>query len=84
MKTLALILMLALMGCTQARYYETVAEEATKEAKDIEAMALEDAACLIGLGAWSRMSDYRKRIGAFYLCVPDAERFGITIQALPE
>ena len=75
---------LILAGCTQAGYYEAVAEKATKDAGDIAASALEDAPCLIGLGPWSRMDDWRKRIGAFYLCVPDAERFGVTIQALPE
>ena len=83
-KITVILLGLLLASCTQAGYYEAVAEKATKDAGDIAASALEDAPCLIGLGPWSRMEDWRKRVGAFYLCVPDAERFGVTIQALPE
>ena len=70
---------LALAGCAQGRYYEAVTETAVKQAKDIEAAALEDAPCLIGLGAWSRMPDFNKRLGSFALCVPDASRFGVVI-----
>lgn len=66
-------------GCTEARYYEKVSEEAVKEAKDIEAAALEDAPCLIGLGAWGRMNDLRKRKATFLLCVSDADQFGVTL-----
>ena len=70
---------LLLSGCSSAEYYAGAAETAAKQAKDIEAGALEDAPCLIGLGAWSRMEDFRKRLGAFYLCVPDAARFGVDV-----
>lgn len=73
----ALILM---TGCVDAGRYAAAAEEATKEAKNVEASVLEDAPCLIGLGAWSRMDDPRKRRGVFYLCVKDAEQFGVNIQ----
>jgi hypothetical protein len=51
-----------------------------KEAGDKSAETLQDAPCLIGLGPWSRMDDRRKRIGAFYLCVPDAEDFGVRLE----
>ena len=73
-------LALLLAGCGQAGYYEAVAEESIKNAKDIEAAALEDAPCLIGLGAWSRMNDARKRDFVFGLCVPDAGDYGVSIE----
>ena len=72
----ALFLMSA---CVSAEQYAGAAEQAAKDAKDIEAGVLEDAPCLIGLGAWSRMDDIRKRRGVFYLCVPDAEQWGVRI-----
>lgn len=75
-----LVLLLALGGCVSAAQYETAVEQAAKDAKDIEASALEDAPCLIGLGAWSRMDDVRKRKGVFYLCVPDADQYGVELQ----
>ncbi len=68
-----------LVGCVNADYYAAVAEEATKKGKDTEAGILEDAPCLIGLGAWSRMEEDRKRQAVFLLCVPDAARFGLTM-----
>jgi hypothetical protein len=79
-RALVLLGALVLAGCAQGRYYEAVSEEAVKEAKNIEAAALEDAPCLIGLGAWSRMPDERKRLGVFALCVSDAARFGIRLE----
>ena len=78
--TLAVCGGLALAGCVSAEQYAGAAEQAAKDAKDIEAGVLEDAPCLIGLGAWSRMDDPRKRDGVFYLCVPDADQYGVSLQ----
>ncbi len=69
--------LLALGGCARTKDAQTLAVEKTKEAKDIEASTLQDAPCLIGLGAWSRMDDFDKRTATFALCVPDSERFGV-------
>lgn len=69
-----------LAGCSNAGRYAAAAEEATKEAKDVEAAILEDAPCLIGLGAWGRMADMRKRNAAFLLCVSDAENYGVKLE----
>ena len=66
-------------SCSQVSSTQAAAEKAAKDAKDIEAATLEDAPCLIGLGAWSRMEDLRKRNGVFYTCVSDAERYGVSI-----
>ena len=74
-----IVLTVALSGCGRARYYEAVSEAAVKDAKDIEAAALEDAPCLIGLGAWSRMPELRVRNAVFALCVPDSQNFGVVI-----
>lgn len=52
-----------------------------KDVGDLSAEALQDAPCLIGLGPWSRMDDRRKRVGVFYLCVADAEEFGIRLES---
>ena len=81
MKILAIVVLVFLAGCTRAQDAATLAEERTKQAKDIEAGVLEDAPCLIGLGAWGRMTDPRKRHGIFYTCVPDAERYGVGLTA---
>ena len=75
-----LLATLALAGCANSQRYAAAAEEATKQAKDTEASILEEAPCLIGLGAWSRMTDPRKRDGVFYLCVPDAADYGVELQ----
>ena len=74
-----LLLALLTVGCARAQDAATLAEEKTKQAKDIEAQVLENAPCLIGLGAWSRMQDPKKRDGVFYLCVSDAERYGVSL-----
>ena len=75
----ALFILLLIGGCTSAQNAATLAEERTRQAKDIEASVLEDASCLIGLGAWSRMEDPRKRNGIFYTCVPDAPSYGVDL-----
>lgn len=71
---------LIMSGCVDAGRYAAAAEQATKDAKNVEAAVLEDAPCLIGLGAWSRMPDPRKRGGVFYLCVPDADNYGVSLK----
>ena len=75
----AIFILLLIGGCTSAQNAATLAEERAKQAKDIEAGVLEDAPCLVGLGAWSRMEDPRKRDGIFYTCVPDADRYGVDL-----
>lgn len=70
---------LLLAGCARSNEVAAAAKEATKEAKDTSASVLQDAPCLIGLGAWSRIEDPRKRNGVFYLCVPDAADYGVDI-----
>lgn len=80
MRLLALLVFL-LAGCTQAEDAATLAEEKTKRAKDIEAGILENAPCLIGLGAWDRMPDLQRRKAVFLLCVNDAGQFGIKLES---
>lgn len=70
-------------GCVSAREYAAAAEEAGREANDISAGLLEEGPCLIRLGAWGRMTDEDKRLGAFVACVPDHERFGVAIEVGP-
>lgn len=77
---LILPVVILMSGCVSAEQYAGAAEQAAKDAKNLEAGVLEDAPCLIGLGAWSRMDDVRKRRGVFYLCVPDADQYGVVLQ----
>lgn len=76
---LPMLMLLSLSGCVDVGRYAAAAKEATKEAKNVEAGILEDAPCLIGLGAWSRMDNPRKRDGVFYLCVPDSDQYGVKL-----
>lgn len=70
-------------GCISAEEYAAAAEAAGREANDISAGLLEEGPCLIRLGAWGRMTDEDKRLGAFVACVPDHERFGVDIRVGP-
>ena len=59
---------LALGGCSAARGYIAVGEEATKSAKDIEAGLAIQAPCLAGLGAGGRMWSFREQQIVAELC----------------
>ena len=66
----ALILFLLLLGGCAERI-ATVREGATIEAralKDVEARALTDSTCLMGIGAWNRLTNSNERAGSMLLC----------------
>ena len=80
MKNLAIsIAAIALASCVQAEEYAAAAEAAAKQANNISVGILEEAPCAMSLGAWARLDNRRKRMGAFYMCVPDADLFGVDV-----
>ena len=42
--------------------------EEARAAKDIEARVLIDSACLMGIGAWNRLTNPNEQVGAMLLC----------------
>ena len=74
----AMLVVIVLTGCGQARMYQGAITEAAREAKNLEAETLTAAPCLIGLGAFFRLDNEDHKRGLVLLCgkgadIPEAE-----------
>lgn len=70
MKTLAFLTLLVLVGGCADRI-AAVGDRATEEGralKDAEARALIDSTCLMGIGAWNRLTNPNEQVGSMLLC----------------